>query len=129
MLSKSEERENRMNAINPVLRKVMVLISLSILSGMVPAAQAAWQTIHNDFYWYDQDGNSIQTRSGCLCKFSGVYYWYGGTNGFVDQTCYTSTDLIHWTYKGVPRSADDIQTERHLLLCDICDQLDRLNRY
>ena len=72
-----------------------------ILVGTASETQAAWQTIHNDFYWYDQDGNSIQTRSGCLCKFGDAYDWYGGTNGFKDQTCYTSTDLVHWTNKGI----------------------------
>src|SRR5262249_55474284 len=46
-------------------------------------------------------GQRIQTRSGCLCQFNALFYWYGGTNRFTDQTCYTSTDLVHWVYKGV----------------------------
>jgi hypothetical protein len=62
---------------------------------------AGFQTIHNDFFWVDQNGARINTRSGCLCQFNGVYYWYGGTARFHDQTCYASTDLVHWTYKGV----------------------------
>jgi hypothetical protein len=60
-----------------------------------------WGTIHNDFFWYDQDGNLINTRSGCLRQFGDTYYWYGGAPGAIDQTCYSSTDLVHWTYKGV----------------------------
>ncbi len=60
-----------------------------------------WTTIHNDFYWTDQDGNRIQTRSGSLRKFGDTYYWYGGTNFFRDQTCYTSKDLVNWTYQGI----------------------------
>jgi len=29
----------------------------------------AYQTIHNDFFWTDQNGNRIATRSGCICQF------------------------------------------------------------
>ena len=44
----------------------------------------------------------ILTRSGCLCQFEGVFYWYGGNpRGFREQYCYTSRDLIHWTNQGV----------------------------
>jgi hypothetical protein len=64
-------------------------------------AGASWGTIHNDFFWYDQSGNLINVRSGALRKFGDLYYWYGSANGAADQTCYSSPDLIHWTYKGV----------------------------
>ena len=62
------------------------------------SAVAGFQTIHNDFYWVDDKGARIQTRSGCLRQFNGKFYWYGGTNGFRDQTCYTSTDMVHWRF-------------------------------
>ena len=61
----------------------------------------AWATIHNDFFWYDDTGALIQVRSGALRQYGGTFYWYGSLPGAIDQTCYTSTDLIHWTYKGV----------------------------
>jgi hypothetical protein len=69
-------------------------------------ATTGWVTIHNDFFWYDDTGAAIETRAGCLRKFGDVYYWYGlfawqDPKAWNDQTCYTSTDLIHWTYKGV----------------------------
>ena len=61
-----------------------------------------FETIHNDFYWVDQNGARILTRSGCLCQFNGVFYWYGGNpRGFREQYCYTSKDLVHWTNQGV----------------------------
>jgi hypothetical protein len=69
-----------------------------------PAAAPAtgFVTIHNDFYWVDQDGQRILTRSGCLRQFNGVFYWYGGNpRGFLEQYVYKSTDLIHWTNLGV----------------------------
>jgi hypothetical protein len=59
-------------------------------------------TIHNDFYWTDDRGERILTRSGCLRQFNGTFYWYGGNpRGFLEQYCYASTDLVHWINKGV----------------------------
>jgi hypothetical protein len=85
--------------------------SASILLGIIfcgslnlaAAAPGGYQTIHNDFYWVDQNGQRILTRSGCLCQFGGGYYWYGGTQAdrHRAQYCYTSPDLVHWTSKGV----------------------------
>src|SRR6185369_15117089 len=76
-------------------------LAASVLLGAAAAPQAKWLTIHNDFIVYDTDGNPVKTRSGTLRKFGDAYYWYGSANGFKDQTCYKSTDLLHWTYKGV----------------------------
>jgi hypothetical protein len=69
-------------------------------------AATGWVTIHNDFFWYDDTGAAIETRAGCLRKFGDTYYWYGllawqDPKAWNDQTCYTSKDLVHWTYKGV----------------------------
>ncbi|MGN6366957.1 MAG: family 43 glycosylhydrolase [Phycisphaerae bacterium] len=62
----------------------------------------AWSTIHNDFYWRDESGARILTRSGCLREFGGTYYWSGGNpRGFREQYCYASKDLVHWVNKGV----------------------------
>jgi hypothetical protein len=50
-------------------------------------------TIHNDFFWYDTDGNLINVRSGALRKFGDLYYWYGGAQNDHNQTCYSSCRL------------------------------------
>ncbi len=76
-------------------------LGASVLLGLAKAPQAKWLTIHNDFIVYDTEGNAVHTRSGTLRKFGDAYYWYGSANGFKDQTCYKSTDLVHWTNKGV----------------------------
>src|SRR5215813_12473036 len=82
------------------MRFALFLILLLIAPAIAAAEDSA--TIHNDFYWTDQDGNRILTRSGCLCRFGDTFYWYGGNpRGFREQHCYTSTDLMHWTNKGV----------------------------
>lgn len=74
---------------------------LGLILGTLLPAQAKWLTLHNDFYMVDLDGNKINTRSGTLRKFGDTYYWYGSANRFADQTCYSSKDLLHWTYRGV----------------------------
>lgn len=76
-------------------------VAAALLASTALPAQAKWLTLHNDFTMYDLDGKSIQTRSGTLRRFNGTFYWYGSANRFTDQTCYSSTDLVHWTNKGV----------------------------
>jgi hypothetical protein len=73
---------------------------LLIVAGASTVTQAKWLTIHNDFFQFDLDGNQIRTRSGCLCKFGEKYYWYGCDQAMTNQTCYSSTDLLHWTNHG-----------------------------
>jgi F5/8 type C domain/Glycosyl hydrolases family 43 len=83
------------------VKSLMLFLVLSMVPGISITTQAAYVTIHNDFFWYDTSGNLIQVRSGCLRKFGDLYYWYGSLPGAIDQTCYTSSDLVHWAYKGV----------------------------
>ncbi|MBN1972576.1 MAG: discoidin domain-containing protein [Sedimentisphaerales bacterium] len=82
--------------------RVLIFAISFLMAGRFSLAQSAWHTIHNDFYWVDQNGERIMTRSGCLTKFDGLYYWYGGSqaNRFREQYCYTSPDLVHWTNHG-----------------------------
>jgi autotransporter-associated beta strand protein len=79
-------------------------------------AFAAYQTITNDVWWKDNNGNPIMAQSGGISKWGGTYYWYGlqyvemgpyYTNGTVNTSsstfaainCYSSTDLVHWTFQ------------------------------
>jgi len=82
------------------------------------ASPTPWQTIHNDFFEVDQNGYRIATRSGCLDQFGDKFYWYGGGYPGHDQTCYVSTDLIHWTYKGVTLHTDVVVDRMDLLYND-----------
>jgi hypothetical protein len=88
---------------NRTLAKGLLVVGL--ISGTVSPAQAKWLTLHNDFFMYDLDGNKINTRSGAMRKFGDTFYWYGSANRFTDQTCYSSKDLLHWTYRGVALKA------------------------
>lgn len=87
-----------------LLCRILIAADTAVSPSTQPAVapQDGYQTIHNDFFSVDQSGTRILTRSGCLRQFNGVFYWYGGNpRGFREQYCYTSTDLVHWTNKGV----------------------------
>jgi hypothetical protein len=50
--------------------------------------------------WADAGGNLIQGHNGSIVQVGSTYYWIGDdmANGARDgATCYSSTDLVHWT--------------------------------
>ncbi|WP_062541975.1 family 43 glycosylhydrolase [Rufibacter tibetensis] len=79
--------------------------------------------IKNDVFWNTKDGQPIYSQGGGIFKFkdpmSGQekYYWYGvhykeaetyrnspnktlPRSSYESVTCYTSTDLVNWTFEG-----------------------------
>ena len=56
--------------------------------------------------WPDDNGNHIQAHGGGIIKLDRTYYWYGEERKQgLDTTyryvsCYSSTDLTNWTFKG-----------------------------
>ncbi|PXY42212.1 beta-xylosidase [Flavobacterium cheongpyeongense] len=79
--------------------------------------------IKNDVFWNTKDGQPLNSQGGGIFKFSkpvnGVqkYYWYGvqyeeanmyrnaphitlPNATFKSVTCYSSTDLVNWTFEG-----------------------------
>lgn len=56
--------------------------------------------------WPDDHGNHIQAHGGGIIKIGKTYYWYGeerskglDTN-YRYVSCYASTDLVNWAFKG-----------------------------
>ncbi|MDO7847797.1 family 43 glycosylhydrolase [Hymenobacter sp. M29] len=97
----------------------MFLLNIVLTSG----ADAQQLNIKNDAFWNTTDGQPIYSQGGGIFTFkdpkSGQekYYWYGvhykeaetyrnAPNKTLPQasyesvTCYTSTDLVHWTSEG-----------------------------
>lgn len=81
------------------------------------------QTIENDAFWNTTDGRPIYSQGGGIFRFAdpltGVkkYYWYGvhyteadtyrnapsvtqSRSTFESVTCYSSVDLVNWTFEG-----------------------------
>lgn len=80
-----------------------------------------FQTIQNNSFWKDNDGNPIYSQGGGIFKFGDTYYWYGvrytGAESyynnptkyynnttkdvkFVAITAYSSKDLVNWKFEG-----------------------------
>lgn len=81
-------------------------------------------TITNDTFYKDTDGNLIYSQGGGIYKFGDKYYWYGckyaeapvyaanpengaaGNASFEAFTCYSSTDLVNWKFEGYPMTRE-----------------------
>ena len=81
-------------------------------------------TITNDTFFKDTDGNYIYSPGGCIQKFGDKYYWYGvkykeadiyaknpengkaGNAAYETFTCYSSDDLVNWEFEGYPLTGE-----------------------
>ncbi|MFZ4457044.1 MAG: family 16 glycosylhydrolase [Bacteroidales bacterium] len=70
---------------------------------------------HPGLEWLDTNGKPINAHGGGVIFHKGVYYWYGehkiegkSEKDFADGGihCYSSTDLINWTDRGIVLSVD-----------------------
>lgn len=120
--------------VNPRLVKYCLLIF--ILASYISActqSQKEGAEIIPGIVWYDTDGNPINAHGGGIMYHEGTYYWYGEYKG--DSTyrlesvttwecwradaggvsCYSSTDLLHWTFEGVvlPSTPNDTTSDLH----------------
>ncbi len=71
----------------------------------------------NDAVWLDTNGQPIQAHAGSLLEDARRYYWYGENKDgptveaylhrvdFIGISCYSSSDLFHWTPHGLALSA------------------------
>jgi len=78
-----------------------VLLSLFTL---LSRGQAKTDTIKPTQIWPDNNGNHIQAHGGGIIKIEDNYYWYGENRSkgldtnYRFVSCYTSKDLINWTF-------------------------------
>lgn len=109
---------------------IVFLIFFGITDFYTAKAQAL--TITNDVFWFTKNGLPINSQGGGIFKFvdplSGQkkYYWYGvhykeadtyrnnptstlKDVTFESVTCYTSTDLVNWTFES------DVLTNQELM--------------
>lgn len=79
----------------------------------VPEAHLLHPSFHPGQLWPDGDGNHINAHGGGVIFHDGTYYWFGEHKGensnaaWVGVTCYASSDLYNWEYKGVALSVVD----------------------
>jgi autotransporter-associated beta strand protein len=99
----------------------LLLLALAAVFFTPTAARASYQTITNDAFYLTTAGTStpIYAQGGGISKFGNTYYWYGiqyagmatyynsptsanasANTKFVAVNCYSSTDMVHWTFQG-----------------------------
>ncbi len=85
------------------------LILSTFLVGSVHAADA----IHSGVVWYDQNGDVVSAHGAGIVREGDRYYLFGEYkndhgNAFNGFSCYSSTDLINWTFERIalPVQAD-----------------------
>jgi hypothetical protein len=84
----------------PSLRRAAAAVALC---GVLLAAPAAF--ISPGDLWPDDRGSHIQAHGGGILKLDSTYYWFGEDRSqALDRSqrfvsCYSSTDLVHWTFR------------------------------
>lgn len=106
----------------------MMFACTAICTNYIATAQT--RNIKNDVFWKTKDGRPINSQGGGIFRFAdpvtGVkkYYWYGvyykeadiyrndpsvtlANNNFESVTCYSSTDLVNWTFEADVLTKDE----------------------
>ena len=102
--------------------KMFLLLIFSMVSLNKIGAQKR-SVIQPGEVWPDNNGKHIQAHGGGIIKIKRTYYWYGeersrglDTN-YRYVSCYASTDLMNWTFKGdVVKMADPENLGRRWVL-------------
>jgi len=85
------------------IRKLLLAFCLFAASSVFSQKQEA---IKPGEIWPDDKGNHIQAHGGGIIKLDRTYYWYGEERkegldtAYRYVSCYSSTDLTNWTFKG-----------------------------
>lgn len=106
-----------------VLQSVLLLlVSIAFPGYTQENVTSAFYPIHNNTFWDTKDGDPIYSQGGGIFKFKDTetgqqkYYWYGVRYQeaesyrkdpsvthehatFESVTCYSSTDLVNWTFE------------------------------
>ena len=113
------------------IKSAFLLVLFCFGAGALSNLEAQSHTIRNDVFWYTKDGRPINSQGGGIFHFADPstgkkkYYWYGAhykeadlyridpsvtlpNATFESITCYSSTDLVNWTFEG------DVLTQEEL---------------
>ncbi len=108
------------------LSRLTRLVAAALIAASATTALAAG-SIASGERWLDREGKFINAHGGGILYHEGVYYWYGEAKGDFTYrspgvgwdcyrtdaggvSCYTSTDLCHWTYRGIVLEPDTMHT-------------------
>ena len=89
------------------MKTTLFTILIFLASAMQPLLAGDVKTIKPGEIWPDDRGIHINAHGGGILFHEGTYYWFGehkserSSAALVGVTCYSSKDLMNWTYKGV----------------------------
>lgn len=81
------------------------LIIILLFCSNFSLLQAQQSVIRPGEIWPDNNGNHIQAHGGGIMKLGNTYYWYGEErskgldSNYRYVSCYSSKDLVNWTFK------------------------------
>ena len=110
----------------------MLLLAFTIGGSKFYSANAQSPNIKNDVFWHTKNGLPINSQGGGIFKFAdpitgeNKYYWYGvhyaeaniyrenpsvtlKNATFESVTCYSSTDLVNWTFEADVLTIDELK--------------------
>ena len=85
---------------------LLILIAICSLPVLCSAQTKPRKVIKPGDIWPDNKGNHVQAHGGGIIKVNDTYFWYGEerSNGLDTNkryvSCYASTDLTNWAFKG-----------------------------
>ena len=83
-----------------------LLIALALIGVTPCSGQKPVDVIRPGEIWLDNRGVPIQAHGGGVLRHGNLFYWYGEDRSPSNApdtryvACYSSPDLVHWTYKG-----------------------------
>jgi hypothetical protein len=104
-------------------REFVALAAALLLGFTVSRAGAQSVKFEPGAIWPDNRGQHIQAHGGGILKWGDTYYWFGEERargldrGFRYVSCYSSTNLAHWTFRrDVVKLADPEELGRNWVL-------------
>ncbi len=119
---------------NRVIKVLLAAVLLPFTGVKVEAAASAApadKPIVQYAQWLDTDGNPINAHGGGILYHNGKYYWYGEykkgktvlpewakwecyRTDVTGVSCYSSPDMVNWTFEGIVLPADKDNPESDL---------------
>ncbi|MFA9389641.1 MAG: glycoside hydrolase family 43 protein [Prolixibacteraceae bacterium] len=107
-----------------IITKTITFLLFVILLVITASAKNGEKNIYPGKVWLDSTGNPINAHGGGVLFHGGIYYWFGENKDFKNWriekmvegltyevnaggvNCYTSSNLIDWTYEGLALAPD-----------------------
>ena len=86
---------------------ISTLCCLFLLTGQLQYATLhAGSILTNGIPWFDTQGHIVNAHGACIVEDNGRYYLFGEyksdtSNAFPGFSCYSSDDLVHWTFERI----------------------------